>query len=52
MKLDLRVWQERIGSVTEVTVNGEPAKWSKGRMPITLTSDTELEIVIDASLFQ
>ncbi len=52
VKLDLRVWQERIGSVTEVTVNGEPAKWSKGRMPITLTSDTELEIVIDASLFQ
>jgi hypothetical protein len=53
VQIDLKVWQERIKAVTDVTVNGEATKWSKGRLTVTLDPDTDvnLDVVLDASLF-
>lgn len=53
VKLDLRVWQERVKAVTDVTVNGAPTKWSKGRLTLNLEPDTDvnLDVVLDASIF-
>jgi hypothetical protein len=53
VELELRVWQERIKAVTDVTVNGEATKWSKGRLIVTLEPDTDLnlDVELDASLF-
>jgi hypothetical protein len=51
--IELRVWQEKLGAVSNVTVNGEPTTWSKGKLALTLDPDTELElnVVLDASQF-
>lgn len=51
--IELRVWQEKLGAVSNVTVNGESTTWSKGRLALTLEPDSELElnVVLDASLF-
>ena len=52
--LELRVWQEKIGAVQQVTVNGQATKWSKGQLALQLEPDqaTSFEVVLDASLFQ
>jgi hypothetical protein len=52
--LEFRVWQEKMGPITQVTLNGQPATWSKGRMTVTLEPDTELEmdVVLSDALLQ
>lgn len=42
--VELRVWQELTGPITVATVNGEPAKWSKGKMKVLLEPESELEM--------
>jgi hypothetical protein len=52
--VELRIWQEKIGPVQEVIVDGQPTKWSKGRLELNLEPGTEmvLDVVIDAATFQ
>lgn len=52
--VELRVWQEKIGPVQEVTVDGQSTKWSKGRLELVLEPDSEkiLDVVIDAATLQ
>lgn len=52
--LEFRAWQERLGSVSNVSVNGESVTWKKGKLPkITLEAGQELvlDVTIDASEF-
>jgi hypothetical protein len=51
--IEIRVWQEKLGPVSEVLVNGEATTWSKGRLALTLEPDSELDlnVVLDASQF-
>jgi hypothetical protein len=42
--VEFRVWQERIGPVTAVTLNGQTAKWAKGKMKVLMEPDTEMEM--------
>jgi len=47
--LELRVWQEKLGSISNVIVDGSPKTWSKGKLSVTLEADTaqELNVAID-----
>lgn len=52
--LEFRAWQEKLGSISNVTVNGEPLTWKKGKLPkITLEPGKELvlDVTVDASEF-
>ena len=53
VELVFRVWQEKSGPISQATVDGQPAKWSKGKMSITLQPDEvrEMDVVLDSSLF-
>jgi hypothetical protein len=54
-KWTFQVWQERAGSVDDVTVGGKKTKWSKGRVEVTINGDqtTDLgEIKLSAALFE
>ena len=44
VELEFRVWQEKIGPITKVTLNGQPANWSKGKMTVKLEPDSELDM--------
>ena len=54
VELGFRVWQEKLGAVQKITLNGQSTTWSKGRLSITLEADgeTNLDVQLDASLFQ
>ncbi len=54
VELELRVWQEKINAVSDVTLNGSPTTWSKGKATVTLPADSDVEwnVTLDASLFQ
>ena len=47
--LEFRVWQERSGYLQEVSVNGQPQKWSKGKLPLTLVADESLELKVSVA---
>jgi len=53
--LEFRVWQEKMGFVQDVTVDGQSAKWGKGRFSVALDPQDEnknqLDIRIAASAF-
>ena len=51
--LEFRVWQEKSGFIQKVTVDGQGANWSKGKLPLTLQPDQDLEmnVAIDAAAF-
>jgi hypothetical protein len=51
--LEFRVWQEASKFLQDVTVNGKPEKWSKGRLKLTLTPDEpkQLDVVVAANVF-
>lgn len=54
-KWTFQVWHEKAGNIDEVSVDGKAAKWSKGRVEITVNADavTDLgEIKLGPSLFQ
>jgi len=53
VEIEFRVWQAKANYLEDVTVNGQPANWSRGYMKITLDPDErrELDVVIDASKF-
>ena len=53
VELEFRVWQEKAGYLQEVTVNGAPTKWPKGRLKLTLTPDQPqtMDVVVNASAF-
>ena len=55
VEIELRIWQEVTLGVQNVTYNGVPTKWKKGRMKITLNPDetqNKFEVVIDSSEFE
>ena len=54
VELELRVWQEKVTFVSTATVNGAPAKWSKGKFKLNLNPDErrEMNAVIDATSLQ
>ncbi len=54
VELEFRVWQEKIGPITQVTLNGQPANWSKGKMTVKLEPDSEInmDVVLSDSLLQ
>ena len=54
VELEFRVWKEGINDVVDVTLNGSPTKWKKGKFKLTLDNDAEEEmnVEIDASLFK
>jgi hypothetical protein len=51
--LEFRVWQEKLTFVQQVTVDGSPAKWNRGRYSVTLTKDApkEMSVVLEGGLF-
>jgi len=51
--LEFRVWQEKSKFLQDVTVNGKPEKWSKGRLKVTLQPDEQkqLDVVVAAAVF-
>jgi len=51
--LEFRIWQEATKFLQDVTVNGKPEKWSKGRLKLTLTPDEpkQLDVVVAAGVF-
>lgn len=51
--LEFRVWQEKAKFLQEVTVDGKPEKWPKGRLKRTLQPDQALALVVavDAAAF-
>jgi hypothetical protein len=51
--LEFRVWQETTKFLQDVTVNGKPEKWSKGRLKVTLQPDEQkqLDVVVAATVF-
>lgn len=51
--LEFRVWQEKTGFVQDVTVDGQPAEWSRGKLELTLEPDQDLEmnVVVDVAAF-
>jgi hypothetical protein len=51
--LEFRVWQEKAKFLQEVSVNGKPEKWSKGRLKVTLQPDEQkqLDAVVAAAVF-
>jgi hypothetical protein len=51
--LEFRVWQEASKFLQDVTVNGKPEKWSKGRIKLALTPDEpkQLDVVVAANVF-
>lgn len=53
LKLEFRVWHESVGFIETVSLNGQSAKWKKGRFELELAPDASesLEVVIDASVF-
>jgi hypothetical protein len=54
VELEFRVWQEASKFLQDVQVNGQPAKWNKGRFKLTLQPEEtrELEVVVSAAVFQ
>jgi hypothetical protein len=55
VELGFRVWQERIGNNwRDVSVNGAPATWSKGKFSLNLQPDAteSWEVVVNASIFE
>lgn len=53
VNLEFRVWQEKAGFIQTVTVNGQPQKWSRGKVKLKLAPDVplDLDVVVDGSLF-
>jgi len=53
VNLEFRVWQEKLGFVQTVSVNGQPQKWAKGKVKLKLETDKplDLDVAIDSSLF-
>lgn len=54
LKLEFRGWHERANFLQNVTVDGEPVAWKKGRFEVELVpgETKNLEITIDASQFK
>jgi hypothetical protein len=52
--LAFRVWQEKIGPITQVTLNGQPTNWSKGKLTVQLEPDGEtvMDVVLSDALLQ
>jgi hypothetical protein len=53
VNLDFRIWQERVGTGwRNVTVNGAPAEWSRGKFTLNLQPNAteNWEVVVDASI--
>lgn len=52
--LEFRVWQERSKFLQDVSVNGQPQRWPRGRMVVTLEPDQEmtLDVAVEASVFR
>jgi hypothetical protein len=52
--LEFRAWQEQVTYLQTVSVDGQPAKWSKGKFTQTLNADEvkEFNVTIDAAVFQ
>lgn len=52
--LEFRVWHERTGPISEVTLNGEPATWSKGKLAVRLEPDSEtvMDVVLSDAVLQ
>ncbi|MCA9217550.1 MAG: hypothetical protein KDB27_30990 [Planctomycetales bacterium] len=54
VELTVKVWHERPKFISgEVTQNGQPTKWKKGKLDLTVQPDstTELNVVLNASMF-
>jgi len=51
--LEFRVWQEKSGFVQNVSVDGQAVVWSKGKLPVTLQPEQNLElnVAVDVSAF-
>lgn len=54
VELEFRVWQEASKFLQTVQVNGQPARWNRGRFTLTLQPDEtrEWEVVVEAAAFQ
>jgi hypothetical protein len=56
VSLNFRAWQEKSKFLQEVTVNGQPARWSRGNLTLKLdpqdAAKNRLEVVIDAAQFR
>jgi hypothetical protein len=54
VELEFRVWQEKIGPITQVSLNGQSTSWSKGKMTVMLEPESELEmdVVLSDALLQ
>jgi len=54
--LEFRVWQEKANFLQDVSVNGQPARWARGRLPLRLDAEDEaknrLDVQVDVSVFQ
>jgi hypothetical protein len=53
LKLEFRVWHESCGFIEDVSLNGTPVTWKKGRFEMELAPDAKqsLEVVIDGAVF-
>lgn len=54
VQLEFRVWQEKAGFLTKVSVNGAATAWKQGRFSLALTNDErhEMVVAVDAAVFQ
>jgi hypothetical protein len=52
--LEFRVWQEKVTYLQNVSVDGQPTKWSRGKFSLTLNADEvkEMNVTVDAAVFQ
>jgi hypothetical protein len=52
--LEFRVWQEALGAVKDVTVDGKATTWPKGKLTLTLEpdSETDMSVTINATSFK
>ena len=51
---EFQVWQEKVGYVTNVAIDGEDTSWARGRFTVTIEPDTETDmgdIVVPADEF-
>jgi hypothetical protein len=51
--LEFRVWQAKSKFLQDVSVDGKPEKWNRGRFKVTLKPDEPktLDVVVDAKVF-
>jgi hypothetical protein len=52
--LEFRVWHEKVGFLGNVTVNGQPTKWNKGKVSLRLNpgADMQLNVELDSALLR